>query len=353
MEAWYCTRADVKSALDSKETARNNAQVDRGISAGSRAVEGGDLLNRRFYPELATRYFDWPNDDRSRTYRLWLGANELISVTTLTAGGTVLVEGTDFILRNSSGRSEPPYDHVELLLSASADFAGSADTHQRAISILGLYGYRNDETALGLVNEALDASETGVDVTNSAGLGVGALARVDNERFFVTGHTYLDTTQDSQSAMSQSDADDILDVTDGTAFFVGEVVLVNSEKMLIVEIAGNNLIVKRAWDGSTLASHLTAQDVYAPRRLTVQRGVLGTTAATHSDQAPLYRFDYPSLVQQISVAEAISSIEQEKAGYARTSGSGDNQMEASGKGLADLRKRARARYGRSNGIEWI
>src|SRR5690606_22447868 len=56
---WYTTRETVKAALDYKETARNDAQVDRAIESASRAVEG--LLHRRFYPETATRYFDWPN----------------------------------------------------------------------------------------------------------------------------------------------------------------------------------------------------------------------------------------------------------------------------------------------------
>lgn len=54
----YATREEVKSALDIKQTARNNDQVDRAIDSASRAVEG--LLHRVFYPTFDTRYVDWP-----------------------------------------------------------------------------------------------------------------------------------------------------------------------------------------------------------------------------------------------------------------------------------------------------
>ena len=42
-------------------------------------------------------------------------------------------------------------------------------------------------------------------------------------------------------------------VTNGAAIAVGETILIDAERMLTVDIAGNNLIVKRGFDGSTLA----------------------------------------------------------------------------------------------------
>lgn len=52
----YCTREDVKNALDIKETARNDDQIDRAIEGATDTIE--DDLNRKFYPEVDTRYFD-------------------------------------------------------------------------------------------------------------------------------------------------------------------------------------------------------------------------------------------------------------------------------------------------------
>src|SRR3546814_19132909 len=85
--------------------------------------------------------------------------------------------------------------------------------------------------------------------------------------------------------------DQTVDVTDGTLFFVGELILIDSERMRIVDITGNNLTVVRAYGGATLAAHSLGADVYVSRRLTVDRGALGTTAAPHLHEAPLHVWD--------------------------------------------------------------
>lgn len=54
----YATREQVKQALDIKESARSDLQIDIAIEAASDSVDG--LLHRVFYPQVMTRYFDWP-----------------------------------------------------------------------------------------------------------------------------------------------------------------------------------------------------------------------------------------------------------------------------------------------------
>jgi len=54
----YCTRGEVRRALDVKSAAWNNAQVDRAIDAARDSVEA--LCHRRFYPEDTTHQWDWP-----------------------------------------------------------------------------------------------------------------------------------------------------------------------------------------------------------------------------------------------------------------------------------------------------
>lgn len=340
MGIWYATREDVKRALDSAETARNNGQVDRAIGAASRSVEG--LLKRRFYPEAATRYKDWPNDQYARPWRLWLDKDELISVTTLTAGG-VVVPAADYFLEPAN--DGPPYTHIEIDLASTAAFS-SGDTHQRAIEITGVFGYSADEEAAGQLAEALDASETAVDVTDSEAIGVGDIIKVDSERMIVTGKSMLDTTQNIGANLTAQANDVTVAVTTGSAYRVDEVILVDSERMLIVDIAGNNLTVKRAWDGSVLAAHTAPADIYAPRTLTVTRGALGTTAATHADTTAITRHVVPELVRDLCIAEALNQLQQEASGYARTAGSGESERLVGGRGLADIRREARAAYGR-------
>lgn len=341
MGVWYCTREDVKSSLDLKETAHSNAQIDRAIEAASRAVEG--LLHRTFEPVLATRYFDWPNHQYARAWRLWLDENELISVNTLVSGGTTISASDYFLEPVNSG---PPYDRIEMDLDSSAAFA-TGGTHQRAVAVTGLWGYRNTETSVGALAEALDASETSVDVNGAAAaqIGVGSVLRVDSERILVTERTTLTTGQTLQSPLDALDNDVTVAVTDGSAFAVGEVILLDSERMKITDVAGNNLTVLRAWDGSVLADH-TGSTIYGYRTLTVARGALGTTAATHDSGASVFRWEAPGPVRELALAEAANNLIQALGGYAGTTGSDQNERSTAPVALAELRLSVRRSHGR-------
>jgi hypothetical protein len=342
---WYATREDVMRALDIKPTARNTRQIDRALESASRSVEG--LCHRRFYPVQATRYFDWPSRPGGTPWVLRLDDKELISVTTLTSGGETIAASDYFLEPVNSG---PPFNRVEIDLDSSAAFS-SGDTSQRAISISGLWGYRNTETTVGALVEALDASETAVDVNGAASalLGVGSILRVDSERMIVTGRSMLDTGQNVGGAGLTAQQNNVtLTVTDGTAFAIDEILLVESERMLIVDIAGNNLTVTRAWDGSVLAAHTAGVDIYAARRLTVTRGALGTTATVHADASTVVRWDPPGLVRDLAIADAMNRVLQEQAGYSRTSktSTGAKSVSVETLSLESLRQQVYAEHGR-------
>lgn len=338
----YVTREAVKSALDVKQTARSDAQVDRAIAAASRAVEA--RLRRRFYPEIGTLHFDWPTSRSRTSWRLWLDANELISVTSLTSGGTT-ISPADYFLRRSDDRDEPPYDQIQLDLGTSAVF-DTGDSHQRNIAITGVFGYCADEEATGSLAEALDDSETEVDVTDSSLIGVGDLIRVDDERMIVTGKTMLDTGV-TASALEARAGDVSITVSTATgAPTVGEMILIDSERMLVVDRAGLVLTVKRAWDGSVLASHASGASIWAPRTLTVSRAVLGTLAASHEEGAAVARHVPPALVTELTLAYALNNLLQSQSGYARTAGEGEYAREFTGRGIRALEKDAFRAYGR-------
>jgi hypothetical protein len=340
MGIWYATREDVKSALDSQETARNDAQVDRLIEGASRSVD--TLCHRVFFPWTGTRSFDWPNDQHAGGWRLWLNQDELVSVSAVVSDGDAISTGDVFL---EPSRSGPPYTHLDLDRSTNAAFTAGG-TAQRSLAITGVYaGCPLDETDAGALAEALDSSETAVDVTNSAVVGVGSLIRVDDERMVVTGKSLITSGHTLQTDLTASAAGTTVAVTTGSAFHIGETVTLDAEQMLIVDIAGNNLLVKRAWNGSVLATH-SGSTIYVPRTLLVTRGVLGTTAAAHDTAAAVSKFLVPGLVRQLTIAEALTALQQEGAAYGRVIGSGDAQREASGKGLADLRCQVYDRHGR-------
>jgi hypothetical protein len=331
MGIWYATREQVKAALDTAETARNDDQVDRAIESGARSIEG--LLHRKFYPWTGTRYFPWPHPRSRSAFRLWLDADELVSVTTLVAGG-ITIPASDYFLEPVN--TGPPFTSIEIDLASSATFA-SGPTWQRAIAATGVFGHSAVEAPAGALAEALDAVETGVDVTDSSMVGVGTIIRVDSERMVVTGRSMLDTTQNTSVLTASSSDVAITGITAGT-IAVGEVILVDSERMLVVDVAGTTLTVKRAWDGSTLAAHNAGVDIFAPRTLIVERGALGTTAATHNTASAVVKHVVPAMVRDLNVAEAINQLQQETSGYARVIGEGEDAREGTGRSLFDLRR---------------
>lgn len=346
---WYTTRESVQDAFDVREAAHRSAQIDSAIASASDDIDG--WLNRHKHglaPRTATRYFNWPRRDFSESYRLWLDENEAISVSTLTAGGATISSSDYFLEPVNSG---PPYTYIEIDLSSSAAFA-SGTTAQRAVSVTGLWGISDDQVPAGALAEALDASETAVDVTDGSLVGVGSVLLVDSERMLVTGRSSLSSGQTLSSAMNALKSDQTVDVADGTQLHVGELLVVDSERMRIVDITGNNATVIRAYDGSTLAAHSLGATVYVQRTLTVERGALGSTAATHLTATAITVWDVPSLARDLCRAEAIVRLEQEWSAYGARVYSDEAERDSSGtevvagRGLTDLRKACARRYKR-------
>jgi hypothetical protein len=115
--------------------------------------------------------------------------------------------------------------------------------------------------------------------------------------------------------------------------------------VLITDIAGNNLTVQRAYDGTTLAAH-TGATIYAPRQWTVVRGAQGATAATHANGAAISLAIVPGLIKDYSLAETLVQLKNEPAAFALSQGSGPSKQGGIGGNLPDLRDQALAKYGR-------
>lgn len=343
----YSTREAVQDAFDVREAAHRSAQIDDALRSASDDVDG--WLNRHKHgvaPTIATRYFNWPSGF-GQAWRLWLDENEIVSVTSLTAGGTTIAPADYFLEPVNSG---PPYTYIELNTSSSAAFTNSG-TSQRAIAITGTFGLGDTQRAAGALAEALDASETGVDVTDASLVGVGDVLLVDSERMAVTDRSSLSTGVNLGTALTaQKNNQTIAGISGG--FSVGEVLLIDSERMRIIENNGTDLTVIRAYDGSTLAAHSIGAGLFAYRTLVVQRGVLGTTAATHLTATAITRWEVPDLIRDLTKAEAITRLEQEFSAYGARVYSDEAERDSSGtdvvsgRGLTDIRKACARRYKR-------
>lgn len=342
MGIWYATREQVKSSMEVAQSAWIDSLVDAKLEASSRNAE--KFLRRRFYPELRTVKMDWPNYQSAPTWELQLNENELIELETLSSGGTS-ISTANVKLRRGDDLGEPPYSILQIDLSSSSSFR-SGNTFQQAIEIYGLFGYSDTDTdvpAHALLGGNINSSVTTLTLSPSSkrlNVGVGSLIMIGTERMVLTERNLADTTQNTGGALTASNADKTVAVSDGTGFAKDEVITIGSERMKIDFIVGNNLTVSRAWDGTALDDHLTGVDIYAEREFTVQRGVLGSTAAAHTAADSVYAHQYPGPVNELVVAETVVLLEQNAAGYARTIGQGANLREAKGNGLEDIRNRA-------------
>lgn len=336
----YTSRNSVARALDFQASASAFREIDDALLTASETIHG--KLGRFFYPLKATRYFDWPNRLSGRTWRLWLNQWDLQSLTAITSGGVAL--DLDDVLKYPQPDTAP-WNRLEVNRGTSTAFEAAA-TEQQSIAVIGVFGVPGSTVSRGVLDSAVSTTTaTTVDVTDGR-IEVGHALLVGSEYMLVTEQDPLDTTQNTAGAVDDSPGADTVAVADGSLFSRGETILIGSERMRIREVAGNSLVVWRATDGSTLASHLSGADVYSLRRLTVQRGVWGTTASSHSDAAPVSVYQAPPIIRALSKGEAENTLLQESAGYSRTVGSGDAEREASGRGLRKLWDDACSAYAR-------
>jgi hypothetical protein len=341
---WYATREDVRSALGSASTARDDAQIDRALASATTAV--AELCHRDFAPVVDTRYFDWPDSQTPRSWRLWLDRNEIISASLVVSGG-VTIPSTDYYLEPAN--YGPPFDRVEIRLDRQSAWA-MGSTYQRAIAVTGLFGYRDDQTPAGTLAAAITSTTaTTVTVTDSTAVGVGDLLSVGAERMTVTDKSLTDTGQTVQTPLAAKKDAALMEVSDSAAFGRGEVLTIGAERVRVRDIAGPILTIERAWDGTVLDSH-SGDAIWAPRLLTVERGAAGTTPTTATDGTALTRWAAPGLVRTLAIGEAMATLLNEQAGYARTvrsqAGTGTRSVSAVTVELDNLRQRVYSNLGR-------
>lgn len=347
MPLWYINRQAVKASLEVKQTARADQDVDRAIESASRTVEGE--LHRLFYPQLATFELRRPPGGAPvSAFRIDLQLPEqethlfldrevnqdLVTADSVSVDGTV-IDPSKYTLLPIDG---PPHNEIEFRGVSLGLVSG------RPVSITGTWGYDNVTEPAGALAAAVGETGTTVDVTDSSRTDVGSLLTVDAERMSVADQALLDTGQTLAAGMTTSQAGRILQVADGSQLHVGETLQVDAERMLIVAIAGNDVTVRRAWDGSVLDTHSIGTAVFAPRRLTVERAVTGTTAATHAQGAAVTRQVYPGPV--VAYCLAVAQLEH------LNSVSGQQTAPAGhtfGTTLTNARDRAIAACGRGSG----
>ena len=93
---------------------------------------------------------------------------------------------------------------------------------------------------------------------SSGGAAVGLVC--DLRQGYNSETAVADSTADLNEALDTTET--VVTVTDGTLFAVGDVILVESEQMIISAIATNDLTVTRGAGGTTAQEHLTGLSVF-------------------------------------------------------------------------------------------
>jgi len=319
----YCTIADVKGLLGI--TATTDDTIMRKIcEAASRSID--QYTNRHFYVESATKYLD----GAGRT--LWVP--DLLSNSTLktddTGDGTYenVLEGTwvastaytvgQFVKPTTMNRhsykcttagttdsTEPTWGTTN-----GGTTTDNTVTWTCAATNYNLYGGGREDSYNSFPKTRIEINPNGEYGSFSNGVGIGVeMTGLWGYGDGISATPYVvDTTL---SAAISSTTATTFTVTAVTNLSAGQVILIDSEQMYMYS--------------------------YSTLTLTVERGVNGTTAATHDDASSLYLYQYPSDIRQacmdLSTAmyqnRARKGIQSETLGdYSYTLGTGKGTVES-------------------------
>jgi len=349
MPALYATVEDLSQVLGARSTAYTTSAMLRALESASR--EADDLVVREagcFRPLRATVYYSWPPEQTAAYYRLWLDGRSLISIETLVSGGVTIASGDYFLEPQQYG---PPYTRIEINRGSSAAFSYSGGTPQRGVAILGLWGMDDTQEAAGTITDDVDDTATTIPVSDASAVGIGDHLAMGTERLEITGRAWASTATVDTGGITDSAGSTLLPVTGGT-LHESEVLLVGSERMVVRDVVGSNVVVERAVDGSVLAAHSATDVIHTKRSLTCTRGARGTVSIAHSSGATVYRHKIPGDVAAFTLASAATTHLSELSGYAREVGP-QGAMTQLGAGLPVLRKRIESTYGRQMRIRTV
>jgi len=223
----YASIADLKGILGITSTT-DDTVMRKILEASSRSIDS--YCNRIFAVQSTTKYFDGAVE---------LYVPDLLSITTLKTDEDGDYDydntfaATDYILYGVGIEDKlNTYPKTRIVIDPNGDYSSFASGYKKGVQIAGVWGYGDGISATPYIsdtttNEALDTSETGVDVTLATNLSAGQL------------------------------------------------ILVESEQMYIYSVASTTL--------------------------TVERGVNGTTAATHDTAKTIYIYQYPSDIRQACI----------------------------------------------------
>lgn len=186
----FATLAEYKDYIRSrggsvKTDTTDDAVIEFLLKTASRFLEAE--TGKRFIPYIETRYYDVPTEEEIDPRVLKLDG-DLLEIITLTNGDNVVIPDTEYKLRP---KNVTPHYGIRLNDNSTFMWAsdGTGDVHD-VIAVSGYWAYHDRYSIAwalgGTSSEAMDASETGLDVVSNSSFVVGDLARFDNELGYIS-----------------------------------------------------------------------------------------------------------------------------------------------------------------------
>lgn len=266
----------------------------------------------QFVPVTASKSYDNPGGDAHNGFEFML--DPLLAVVSITDKNGNAISSDDYELYPLNRAWENgPYLRLK--------------TYYDEITINGRWGLYEEWLANGLSGTLAAASTTSLVVTNGGRLWPGKVVKLEDEQILVAAGCGGENSPDPTTATSvttgyATEATDIIPVTSGAEFYFDEVIRIGDEDMLILRKDGNELIVRRGWNGTLRDEHSLSSAIKVYRTVTIERGANGTTAAAHSSAA-MYEAQIPADLAYL--ATQISSLMRGKAATGFTGRAGNSE----------------------------
>lgn len=239
----------------------------------------------------------------------------LLRVSSITNDGAALA-ASDFVLEPDGRQwANGPYTSIRI---SDGGAAGAWSTEQGEISIAGAWGLWDEAVSVAVAAVSQLVGDTTIVVSDGSKVSPGMVLLVESEWELVesTGLA-TDSTANLNGAIDDTATE--ITLTDGTLVQAGEVIRIGFERMKVLDVSGNTVLVERGFMGTKRASHLTAADVYVFRTFNVARGVNGSTAAAHSNKT-VSRQIPPADVNYLCRQIAALMVKKAQTGYVGRAG---------------------------------
>ena len=242
----------------------------------------------------------------------------VLSLSSISNDGTALTENSDFVFMRQMW-DNGPYMGLERL-SDAANFSEWCYEDPDSVQLTGTFGlYSRAQSTGATLSATISAAAAEMTVSNGSKVSPGMVLLIDSEQILVTG--WGDPTASATTLSAALDAtSDQVALTSGSGLNTGELLRVDFEDMRLHRKKTNTGLVVRNWNNTGQVAHLIAAAVDVYRTVTIERGVNGTTAASHASGAAISRYMVPDNVLKLTKKMAILGLNQSRSNYAGRTG---------------------------------